>query len=319
VKRVLAIIGAALMITIAFVIRSSRESDNSSSATNGNGNPSTVTIACVPELEAQCTMLEGPGVTVNIQDAADTAQKLKSGDAGIDAWFTLAPWPAITNELAKASVIDDGTPVASAGLVIASVKERADVLAKSCPGGRLDWKCVIDANGKAWSDLGGNPAWGTVKVGLPPKSTALGLLLNGNAVAGYFDKADIATNDFSADPNFAAWRSKLDKASTNAQAFTQFVQQFPAAFSAVGASSADASGLGERAGQVAIAPGSPEANAVAVLAPVTGSTKANKIADLAKNKALVQAFSNAGWSVPAQPDAGLPDPGVLLALSGLAG
>ena len=40
-----------------------------------------------------------------------------------------------------------------------------DALVGGC-GGVITWRCLVDAIGKQWIDVGGHVEWGTVKVGI---------------------------------------------------------------------------------------------------------------------------------------------------------
>jgi hypothetical protein len=95
--------------------------------------------------------------------------------------------------------------------------------------------------------------------------------------------------------------------------FTTFIQQFPAAFSAVGATKVDVTaGSGTRS--VASIDAAPSADAVVVIASVAG----HKIPG--ETNALKDRLRSAGWSTDKLSDpTGLPSAGVLLALSGLTG
>jgi hypothetical protein len=299
VKRFVAITTSVVMICIAIVIRSNVIDDSGSPSTPSGP----LTIACVTELEAQCRALSN--VTVRVEDASVTARALAAGTAGIDGWVTFDPWPEITDLLAQRDAVGDSIRIVRSPLTIATVQERE--VAFGC----RSWRCIGDASGQPWTDHGGRPEWGTVKVGLPPSTSGTGLLLFGNAVSGFFGRADIATNDFTVDPDFPVWRAKLSSAFTPAP-FTRFLQQFPAAFSFVGVTDAERS-TAVRAGVGALVP-DPAAFAVVVLAPVNGGRVSGLTGDLRKKLAAV------GWSIDAvdQPS-GLPNAGVLLALSGLAG
>jgi hypothetical protein len=252
---------------------------------------------------------------VRVEDAATTAKAIVAGNANIDAWLTLQPWPAIVDQLAGRRLTGDGTTIASSPLEIDMVAERAAALTASCGG--VNWRCLGDAIGQPWTVFGGQPEWGLVKVGLPPITSASGLLLFANAVSGFFGRTDIATNDFG-DDAFATWRVKVRDATTKADdPFSTFILQFPAAFSAVGAVHADAaSKVGARVSEVASFTPAPPATAVVVLAPI-GSTDPS---GLARDAALTDTLKGMGWSTDARdPPTGLPDAGVLLALSSLTG
>lgn len=299
-KRTLAIAGAVMMIVVAIIIRSAIDSGDSSSSP-----PATGTIVCITELADACNGLTG--VTVRIEDASVTAKAIAKGSANIDAWVTLDPWPEIANQLAKREVADAGSRIARTDLLIAMVAERAAPLARNC-GGTINWKCLGDAIGTPWIDLGGQPEWGAIKAGVPNTTTAEGLILLGHASSGYFGKADFATNDF--DDGFITWKAKV---TATPATFTEFIQKFPAAFSAVGATKVEVSaGSGTR--PVTSIDPAPSADAVVVVAPVAG----HKVPGA--TNALKDRLRSAGWSTDnLGSPSGLPSAGVLLALSGLTG
>jgi hypothetical protein len=280
------------------VIRSSIDHGGSRSS------PSTaLTIACVTELADECKGLTN--AAIRVEDASVTAKAIARGTAGIDAWVTFDPWPEIANQLAQRSVTGTSALLAASPLAIAMAQERADALALSC-GGTVTWRCVGDAIGKPWTDFGGQSTWGAVRAGLPPPTTGVGLLLLGNATSSYVGRADFAINDF--DDNFAVWRSNLTAAPAK---FSDFIVTFPAGASAVGTTALEiAKGKGVK--PVASIVPNPSASAVVTLTPVDSTRAVGRASDLTK------LLTDSGWG-PVPASAGLPNPGVLLALSGLTG
>lgn len=301
-KRFAAITTSVVMIAIAVIIRSNIDSKGSSSGVGSTSGP--VTIACVTELEQQCRALKN--VTVRVEDAATTAKAIAAGTAHIDGWVTFEPWPEMANQLARRTVTGGSARLASSPLVIAMVAERATAFAPTC-GGSVNWHCLGDAIGRQWTEVGGRPEWGTVKAGVPPVSSGAGLLLLGNAASGYFGRTDFATNDF--DAEFGVWRSNV--VATPAT-FATFLLQFPAAFSAVGTIAAQAD-AGARTSEVVFVGPPPTASAVVVLAQVDSNRAQGRAGDLTK------ALRDARWDTAPPASSGLPDAGVLLALSGLTG
>ena len=300
-KRTLAIAGAVLMIVVAIIIRSAIDGDESPSSTP----PDSGTVVCSTELADACNALTG--VTVRVEDASVTAKAIAKGSANIDAWVTLDPWPEIANQLAKREVAGAGTRLARTDLLLAMVGERAARLAPTC-GGTVNWKCLGNAIGQPWTDLGGEPDWGTVKAGVPATTTAEGLILLGHASSGYFGTENFATNDF--DDAFLVWKAKV---TSTPASFTTFIQQFPAAFSGVGATKVDVTaGSGTR--PVTSIDPAPSADAVVVVTPVAG----HKVPG--GTSALKGRLRAGGWSTDnLDAPTGLPNAGVLLALSGLTG
>lgn len=297
-KRFLALVAAVVMIGGAIVIRSNIDDDDSGGSSSGP-----VTIACVTELAAQCKALAN--VEVRVEDAAITAKAIADGKSDIDGWVTFAPWPEIVDLLARRDAISDGTRIARSQLVIATVEERQAVL--NC----TTWRCLGDAIGQPWTSFGGKQEWGAVKIGLPPLASGAGLLMFGNAVSGFVGRADIATNDLDADPEYPVWRANVTTSETSAPLRT-FVQQFPAAFSFVGATEAERNAV-TRDGVGTLVP-IPTASAVVVIAPVNGGRVSGLTSDLQRQ------LRETGWSTDGlEAPTGLPDAGVLLALSGLTG
>jgi len=277
VKRLLAVIGAIVMIVAAIVIRSALEGTQE---TRQSGKRTT--IACIAELESACRSLTN--VDVRIEDAVVTAKTLANGTANIDGWVTFEPWPDMVNLLADRQIAGVGTRLARTDLVIAMAQDREQALAPTC-GGSVNWKCLGDAIGNNWSTVGGDATWGAVKAGIPP----------------------LTTNDF--DDAFLVWKSRV---TANAATFTQFIQQFPAKFAAVGTTRVEALESGSK--PVATIDPSPAAMAIVTVAPVNGA-RLPDVAGQLKNR-----LRDGGWSTQDFGGlTGLPGAGVLLALSGLTG
>jgi hypothetical protein len=95
----------------------------------------------------------------------------------------------------------------------------------------------------------------------------------------------------------------------------------PAKFAAVGVTQAEEqTNVGAQADKVVVVNPAPQATAVVVLAPVGEGARAKNVEGLATTKGMTDALQQEGWAVGQIPaTTGLPDPGVLLALSGLSG
>ena len=303
-KRFLAVAAAVAMIVVAIAIRSGID--------NGGGGgtvstPSRPRIACAPELETWCRSLTN--VELHIEDASVTARAVASGSAQLDGWVTFDPWPEMVNELAGHAATHGTAHLAETPLVIAMVAERSAALAPRC-GGTVNWKCLGDAIGKQWIEVGGKAEWGTVKAGFPPISSALGVVMLANAASGYFGRVDFATNDF--DTDFALWRSKVTETPAT---FADFILKFPAAFSAVGTTQVEVTrGVASR--PVATIVPSPSAAVTVSLTAIGDHDLPSRLVDQ-----LTKALRTDGWGQPTSPTLkhDLPEVGVLLALSGLTG
>lgn len=300
-KRVTAVVAAVTMIVVSLFIRSRLDDDGG--ATGGpkdEGSPPVV--ACVTELADACKAAYGDSVDLRVEDAHTTAVALAKGGSGLDAWVTMSGWP----ELLSAKGLEPPlavTPVASTPLVIAAVKERVATLTCANTG----WACFLESVGKPWSELGGDATWGTLRVGLPPTTSASGLLLEASAVTGVVGTSDVGTND----PAYTDARALLQRVEREADAFGAFAVQLPARFSAVGALQADViTRSGTRANLIATIGLTPGATATAVVARVGGGQRIDPTK-------LAKPLTSAGWSTPPAATTGLPDGGVLLALSGI--
>src|SRR5262249_28231188 len=157
VRRALALLAALAMIAVAVLIRSRIDDDHTETVSARPEPTGPLTIVCITELESACNAItkDHPDVNTRVEDAATTAQALTRGDAGIDGWLTLEPWPDITNDLATDGVFETSTAIASSPFVIATVKEREVVLAPNCPGSVVGWKCLGDNVGRPWTDITG--------------------------------------------------------------------------------------------------------------------------------------------------------------------
>jgi hypothetical protein len=306
VKRLVAVLAAAFMIGLSLFARARIDDNGGGSSASG-----TLRVACIPELIDACNALRDTGAEVIVEAPGATVTRLAAAQPDIDGWLTLDPWPAIADLKAAHATAMPTAAIASSPLQIAAVGERAPVLAAAC-GGAVGWRCLIEHVNQPWSELGGRSEWGPLRVSVPNPSSAAGLLIYANAIAGYFGRADYATNDFDAD--FQAWNAGA-RATFSETPFTRFVQQYPAAYTAVGVTGADArTGLGTK--PAAVVDPNPAGRAVVVLA-APRSRNAN---DLAKRGPLTAALQRSGWTdSPVTSDrTGLPSPGVLLALSGLS-
>jgi hypothetical protein len=297
---VLALLGAAALIFGAIAVRNVFFDDDNGGGGGGGGGD--VVLACVTELEDACRALaaDDEAVSIVVEDAEATLQALTAGDTDYDGWLTLDPWPAIVGEGRPAQVVGDPTePVASTEMVIA-VPDGAD----PCPGIQIEWKCLGDRG---------------ARVGLPPRSTALGLLLVGNAASGYFGSVDIATNDMDADPAFDDWLARITANSRSDDPLAELLRVFPPTllFDAVGTTNGrfDTEVSGSRAdGRIGALEPDPLARANVVLAPVQGADDAERITDLAGNEALRDALAEAGWETGGDQPPNLPSAGVLYQL-----
>ena len=132
-KRLLALLVAAVMITGAFWVRDRIDGDSSSgSGSQQDDSASGATMVCATELGPACKALqaEHPEIAIRVEDAQTTVDQLTSptfdaGDPAIDAWLVPQPWPQMVTEqrqragLGAAALGDPSPTLARSPMVIA--------------------------------------------------------------------------------------------------------------------------------------------------------------------------------------------------------
>lgn len=336
-KRLLALVAAVAMVTGALWLRGRLDEGGSGSGEVADGRTgSSVTVVCVSELAPVCAAVADadPRVEVRVEEAAVTEAELARTETPpeIDAWLTFAPFATIVGEerqrAGRFPVLDEATaPLAWSPLTMVVWKDREAVLTARC-GGEITWRCVGEVGGAPWAELAGPTTWGPVKPGHPtPETTAVGLLVLGQAAGSYFGSPDYASNDFT-DPAFRAWFERLERAVPSfppppRTPLDEMLSKGPATFDLAGSTEAaavPAAGRSRDRERLSVLYPSPRATAEVVLVPVAGSDAGGRVEKLFTSDEAVTAFTGAGWLVdPATrpTDDGLPRPGVLQALRSL--
>lgn len=336
-KRLLAVLAAVGMVAGAVVVRGLLDGDGAGGGGRGGGasGGDGLVLVCSSTLASACDELAGdPAVEVRIEDDGDTAARLAGADVdGAGAWLTVAPWPEIVaDERERAGEgpvlgAPSGT-LARSPVALVARRDRVDAAAAAC-GGPPTWACLGAAAGGPWTDLGGEPTWGSVKPGLPSPDRADGLVVLAQAVASRVGRTDFATNDLDDDPDVAAWFDRLVGAAKDARYSSRPpLRDFltvAGSYSVVGALEAAAGPTVRRAanGQdLAVIYPEPVVTADVVLVPVAGRDAADAL-DRVGRERLLDALRGAGWRIQGRPGtggpdlpdtAGLPAPGVLAAL-----
>jgi hypothetical protein len=155
----------------------------------------------------------------------------------------------------------------------------------------------------------------------PPASDDIGLLVIGQAVAGWFGRVDVSAADLD-DDGFQRWFGGLERAVPSAAGspLETMLVTGPAAFDAAGTTEAEAAPLVARSARqsslVLLYP-SPMATADVVLAAPGGDGRSASLRTVTGGGGR-RALAAAGWRVPGQPRAdGVPDSPALPATSGL--
>jgi hypothetical protein len=284
--RVLAVVGAALLIGVAVLVRGILEDDDGATADDGGDEPADLVVACIPELVEVCNELDT--AELRIEDPEETIANAED----VDAWVTLDPWPEIAGFGDAPSGLTNGQlAAASTPLVIAA---RTDRLPDGCAP---DWNCLA---------VGGNDG-----PELPLVTTALGRLALGHAAEEWRVVTDAGPSLTTAEielPAFGAWLDGIAFDRDPLGDMFAFAPAGPLATAVTAVRFVDDVEGSREDGRIESFPGAVPATIVAV---VTGRA-AESI-----REPLQSALVDAGWN-QAQPDArssGLPSAGVLFALA----
>ncbi len=315
-RRVLAVLGAVLLVAVALLVRSALDGDG------GDATEEAIRLLCAEELADVCQRLEDEGLAeIQIEAVGETVDRLGAVDADleVDAWLTLDPFPQQVNDRRLFATGNPlfADPIAtelSSGLALAAQADRGGALEADCPD--VGWACVGDAAGEPWADHGGEAAWGPVKPGYdPPDTSATGLLVLAQAMADHLGDPGFAGQDID-----ERWLGDLEDAvptRTAGSSLLRLAQQGGAAFGAVGALGAEAEAVAGTAqgGDLSIFYPAPMFRASVVLAPGRGVDEdlLDALTDLLDDETLTDALTNAGWEQGADGEP-LPSAGVLDAL-----
>lgn len=340
----LALLAAVAMVVASLVIRSRLDR-------NGAGPGGALRLTCATELEDACRSIAdraGAGrVELTVEPAGTTADRLAGADdPGLDGWLVPEPWPDMVDIRRRTKALEPlfSSPratLARSPLALVVWKDRSAALAPRC-GGPVTWRCVGDATAAGpWTASGGRPEWGSPKPGPTNPDEGVGLLVLGQAVAGWFGRTDLSTTDLD-DDDFSRWFSALERTPSAAPATATtspldlMLTAGPAVYDVVGASEAVAAPLlagSARRSQVdllypsAMSPDGPPSTADVVLA--TAGAAGDAVRRVAGGGDARKALAAAGWRVEGQPRASgvpdapplpastnLPPPGLLDALRG---
>lgn len=292
---------AALALVVAAVLARQRLDGGGTADTGGRP-----TVACPPELARACARL-GDDVTVRVEEASATADRLTGAAdaeaAKIDVWLAPAPWGELVNDRRTRAGRDPlvGRPsavIARSPVAVAAWDDRAKALRDGICKGTLAWRCLGDAAERPWGDVGGDPAWGTVRVGLTDPHSATGLIVLGGAAAGFFGTAAYSSNDFGGDLD--GWLGALAARSGDGSGgppVARMLTRGPAEFAAVGALETAARQAADHDGTQATYP-APVATADLVAIPVgRAGGSGNASDDVAGDRDLRRGLAAAGWRV----------------------
>jgi hypothetical protein len=160
VRRLLAILGATAMVVTAVVARNALDDGGG----GGRAGDDEVVMLCDPDLRAACEAATASGARVIVRDSAEVAAALVAGqpDASVDGWITTAAWLEVVRsrlDQAPDQAPGQATVLATSDIVVAVDQARSEALAAHC-GDDPAWRCLGDAAGTPWADLGGDVRWG---------------------------------------------------------------------------------------------------------------------------------------------------------------
>jgi hypothetical protein len=323
-SRVLALVVAVGLVVGALAIRA--RLDGGDGVTVTLGRDASGAVICATEVAQACRDLaerSDGDLTVRVEEAGVTLDALGSADPPTaDAWVTLQPWPEMARERRRragleALVEEDSVTLARSTMVLAMWEERAEALAPTCDP--VTWRCVGEAAGGTWADVGGRDTWGPVKPGHgDPSRSASGLLALHQAAASRIGTTSYSARDLD-DPAFFSWFSTLQRAvpdfrPSSGSPLLAMVQFGPASYDVVGAVEAEVLGLRDRAagraGGLMVVPGDPPTGVGVVVVGIGGDDGvAARVAE-----ELPELLTESNWQTGADGDTTVPAAGVLEAL-----
>ncbi len=331
-KRLLALVGAVVMIAGAVLVRGilddGRSDGGGGNGGGGSGGDGATHLICATELADACATLaeEDDDVTFDVEPAGETAERLTDpafdpAESDIDGWLTLKPWPALVElrrDLSNQPAVlgETSEVLATAKLALVGPSQRVGQLVEACGGeDETSWRCLGELADEPWADHDGDATQGRIEVGHDdPTQEAAGLLVLGQAASDYFGTTAFARNDFDADPGFRNWLEQLENADPNlplavaAKPVIDQLEQLPAAsWDAVGTLDPDAVATKALTSvSFTVLDPSLMIRAEAVLAPIRGHE-----VDISDDD-LEAALGAAGWTpgpapddTPASPSAGV--------------
>jgi hypothetical protein len=307
ISRILAVIGALGMVFGAYVYRYGMPGGGGDGGGGRNGGDATAALVCAAELGDQ--VCDAAGADVTIEPVMTTAKRLIASSSGDvrTTWVVPSPWPEMVDEAraraSKPALFEKGPErLATTPLVVVARKGQ---LPAECPR-PVTWRCLGDA--------GQSP---TYRVAGEPTTSSYGLFARAAALGGFFGNLDYATNDLDEQPDARTWLENLNRnlaasAGFGARSLESFVSQRGTAsvFLTTTAAARDLRNA-------------PDFEVATPTAPVlVGAVYARPAGTDGKVPgALRPALDAVGWEpvTGRGGSAGLPSPGVLLALSEVGG
>ncbi|MEZ5320694.1 MAG: hypothetical protein R2698_01155 [Microthrixaceae bacterium] len=321
-KRLVALLTSVAIIVAAVVVGrwiADTGGPDRSSDRGATGDPTrgANTLVCAGELGDVCDRLakEAPAtVEVRKETASTTLESLAKGHVTFGAWLTPTLWLDL-NGRSGGAVLKRVTTIASSELEVTLTTARLAALKDRCPGG-IDGRCLLDAIGRPFDELGvvGDPrvaVWG-----VPPEDTAAGLLAVAALTSGWGLPKGWDGTDFDANDELStAFTTARDSLRSNPDPVFNMIRV--PTFQATIAVAANGPGVFDPAdrGRYRSAPLSPR-RAVQVSIAATAADTGSPAAAFAHNRAAAL-LKDRGWRVPPGPiNAGEPSAATLKAIIG---
>jgi hypothetical protein len=297
--RLLALVGAVVLVLGAVVVRSRLDGDG-----GGSRAAEDLVLVCPPDLGDLCEATLGDDYQVRVEDPITTRDALieaptADGVEG-DLWLIPAPWaeavgPQRERDRVPVLTGEPTAPLARSPVLLAVADERASALEQGVCGGELTWTCVGDATGRPWDTVGGEAAWGAVKAGLTDPTSALGLPVLGAATAGYVGTIDYATNEITGP--LMTWLGAFAAYPAGTNAVDAMLTEGAGRYFAVGALEVTARKAAGRAGFRVVVPDDVITADLVVVPIGRNAHDADGADDVAGDGALLDALASAGWRV----------------------
>lgn len=296
-SRVFAFLAAVVMVVGAVAIRAriNGHDDNGGTAARSGA----LQLVCAAELQTTCDAITAsePGVTVTVEPAATTADRLKSVDrdaATIDGWLTPGPWGEIVDASRAPSAgklfASSDAALARSPFVVAVWKDKRARL--GCPE-PVDLACLGDAV----------TARG-FRLGAPGDGQAVGVLIDAALGAGHIKNPDFATNDLT-ETDLSDWLTGVDTSvdrvtrDPGGRSFAEMLTFGSAVAEGYLSTEAEVGPELARAakrGQLELTYVTPAATADVLFAPRAGD-RGKRLSQVVRSERTLDALRTAGWRV----------------------
>lgn len=211
-KRLGAFVIAVALVIGAILLRNALDDSSADSPTTDRPSGGPYQLVCSTEFASVCKTISDDGVTVVVEPAGVTLDRLAATDDDVlpDAWLTLEPFPAMLDET-RDRTTSFGTAIKTMQLIAVTDQTfvaptiKAEALAAACGTANIAG-CVGARAGEAWSALGNDEIPDKVKPGIAdPATEAIGLLALANGAAGFFGTLDFDPNDLRSDNDARTW------------------------------------------------------------------------------------------------------------------